>query len=226
MLDFADVIVLNKFEKRGAEDALRDVRKQWRRNHPERARLAGRSRCRCFRPSRAASTIRASIACSSSCARRSRPARRADAQSAQWEPDERRADAVRVARSADSGLAHSLPRGDRRRTAGARRQRCAARGGSCSHRRSVSTSRCAPCTMRRLPAPLDRYPDEALNDRAGRCDAARAACCLQPRARCDRRRGRRRAQALAAARQRSHAGAVLVQGARSRSSPATTTRRR
>ena len=39
MLDFADVIVLNKFEKRGAEDALRDVRKQWRRNHPDRARL-------------------------------------------------------------------------------------------------------------------------------------------------------------------------------------------
>jgi methylmalonyl-CoA mutase len=38
MLDFADMIVLNKFEKRGAEDALRDVRKQWRRNHPDRAR--------------------------------------------------------------------------------------------------------------------------------------------------------------------------------------------
>src|SRR5690606_9976084 len=40
MLDFADMVVLNKFEKRGAEDALRDVRKQWRRNHPDRARLA------------------------------------------------------------------------------------------------------------------------------------------------------------------------------------------
>ncbi len=32
MLDFADVVALNKFEKRGAEDALRDVRKQWKRN--------------------------------------------------------------------------------------------------------------------------------------------------------------------------------------------------
>ena len=32
MLDFADVIVLNKFDRRGGEDALRDVRKQWRRN--------------------------------------------------------------------------------------------------------------------------------------------------------------------------------------------------
>src|SRR5258708_34792011 len=40
MLDYADFIVLNKSEKRGAEDSLRDVRKQWRRNHHERSRLA------------------------------------------------------------------------------------------------------------------------------------------------------------------------------------------
>ncbi len=33
MLDFADLIILNKYDKRGAEDALRDVRKQWKRNH-------------------------------------------------------------------------------------------------------------------------------------------------------------------------------------------------
>jgi isobutyryl-CoA mutase len=39
MLDYADFIVLNKSDKRGAEDALRDVGKQWRRNHPERAQL-------------------------------------------------------------------------------------------------------------------------------------------------------------------------------------------
>ncbi|SDQ25813.1 methylmalonyl-CoA mutase family protein [Pseudoxanthomonas sp. CF125] len=32
MLDFAELIVLNKYDKRGAEDALRDVRKQWKRN--------------------------------------------------------------------------------------------------------------------------------------------------------------------------------------------------
>lgn len=32
MLDFADLIVLNKFDRRGAEDAFRDVRKQVRRN--------------------------------------------------------------------------------------------------------------------------------------------------------------------------------------------------
>ncbi len=32
MLDSAELVVLNKFDKRGAEDALRDVRKQWKRN--------------------------------------------------------------------------------------------------------------------------------------------------------------------------------------------------
>ncbi|MBL7878187.1 MAG: cobalamin-dependent protein [Cyclobacteriaceae bacterium] len=33
MLDFADVIALNKFDKRGALDALRDIKKQYQRNH-------------------------------------------------------------------------------------------------------------------------------------------------------------------------------------------------
>ena len=33
MLDFANVVVLNKFDKRGALDALRDVKKQYQRNH-------------------------------------------------------------------------------------------------------------------------------------------------------------------------------------------------
>ncbi|MEE8397714.1 MAG: cobalamin-dependent protein, partial [Desulfobacterales bacterium] len=32
MLDYADIVVVNKFEKQGAEDALRDVRKQVQRN--------------------------------------------------------------------------------------------------------------------------------------------------------------------------------------------------
>jgi methylmalonyl-CoA mutase len=39
MLDFAEFVVINKFEKRGGEDALRDVRKQWRRNHPAAGRI-------------------------------------------------------------------------------------------------------------------------------------------------------------------------------------------
>jgi methylmalonyl-CoA mutase len=33
MLDFADVIAINKFDKRGAQDALRDVKKQYQRNN-------------------------------------------------------------------------------------------------------------------------------------------------------------------------------------------------
>jgi len=33
MLDFADIVAVNKFDKRGAMDALRDVRKQYQRNH-------------------------------------------------------------------------------------------------------------------------------------------------------------------------------------------------
>lgn len=32
MLDYAELIVMNKFDRKGAEDALRDVKKQWRRN--------------------------------------------------------------------------------------------------------------------------------------------------------------------------------------------------
>lgn len=35
MLDFADWIVLNKSDRRGSDDALRDIRKQWRRNRVE-----------------------------------------------------------------------------------------------------------------------------------------------------------------------------------------------
>ena len=35
MLDYADLVVLNKYDRRGAEDALRDVRKQWKRNRLE-----------------------------------------------------------------------------------------------------------------------------------------------------------------------------------------------
>ena len=33
MLDFADVVAINKSDKRGAQDAIRDVRKQYKRNH-------------------------------------------------------------------------------------------------------------------------------------------------------------------------------------------------
>src|SRR5277367_3060191 len=33
MLDFADFVAINKFDRKGAQDALRDVRKQYQRNH-------------------------------------------------------------------------------------------------------------------------------------------------------------------------------------------------
>ena len=33
MLDFADIIAVNKFDKMGAADAVRDVKKQYHRNH-------------------------------------------------------------------------------------------------------------------------------------------------------------------------------------------------
>src|SRR5207248_9099490 len=33
MLDFADFVAINKFDRKGAADSLRDVRKQYQRNH-------------------------------------------------------------------------------------------------------------------------------------------------------------------------------------------------
>ena len=36
MLDLADLTVLNKFDRQGGEDALRDVRKQWKRSRERR----------------------------------------------------------------------------------------------------------------------------------------------------------------------------------------------
>jgi methylmalonyl-CoA mutase len=35
MLDFADLVAINKFDKRGAQDALRDVKKQYKRNRQQ-----------------------------------------------------------------------------------------------------------------------------------------------------------------------------------------------
>ncbi len=40
MLDFADFVAINKFDRKGAADALRDVRKQYQRNHELFARAA------------------------------------------------------------------------------------------------------------------------------------------------------------------------------------------
>ena len=58
MLDLAEIIVINKFDKRGAQDALRDVRKQWQRNHAG-VRRRPTTQSRSTRPSPASSTTRA-----------------------------------------------------------------------------------------------------------------------------------------------------------------------
>ncbi len=41
MLDLAEIVVINKFDRGGSQDALRDVRKQWRRNHVSFDRRGG-----------------------------------------------------------------------------------------------------------------------------------------------------------------------------------------
>ena len=58
MLDFADVIAINKFDKRGSLDALRDVRKQWQAQ-PQRVRHAPTTTCRSTARSPRSSTTRA-----------------------------------------------------------------------------------------------------------------------------------------------------------------------
>jgi methylmalonyl-CoA mutase len=57
MLDFADFVVINKFDRKGAEDALRDVRKQY-----QRTVSASRKKpktCRCLAPWRRVSMMMA-----------------------------------------------------------------------------------------------------------------------------------------------------------------------
>jgi hypothetical protein len=58
MLDFADLVVVNKFEKRGGEDAVRDVRKQVQRNRMVFDRPP--ETCRCSVPLLPSSTMTAS----------------------------------------------------------------------------------------------------------------------------------------------------------------------
>ena len=58
MLDFADFVAINKFDRKGAEDALRDVRKQYPAQ-PQACSARRRMRCRCSAPSPRASTTTA-----------------------------------------------------------------------------------------------------------------------------------------------------------------------
>jgi methylmalonyl-CoA mutase len=57
MLDFAEFVAINKFDRKGAADALRDVAKQVQRN--KEALDQRPTRCRCSAPWPAASTTTA-----------------------------------------------------------------------------------------------------------------------------------------------------------------------
>jgi methylmalonyl-CoA mutase len=101
MIDLADLVVLNKSDRQGADDALRDVRKQWRRNRAQFA--ASDDACRCSRRSRGAGTTPASIRLFAALA----------AQLGWREPVAARG-ARTGGRRADPARARALPRRDRR----------------------------------------------------------------------------------------------------------------
>ena len=67
MLDFADAVAINKFERRGAEDALRDVAPAARPQPRRVRRRAGRT-CRCSAPAPPRSTTTASPRSTTTCA--------------------------------------------------------------------------------------------------------------------------------------------------------------
>ena len=165
MLDFAELIALNKFEKRGAEDALRDVRKQWRRNHPtmklpdDEIPVFPTIASRFNDPGRQPAVRRALRACSIE----KRAASRAGQSRirAPMELVERHALCRRSARAI-------WPRS--RRTGGARARTCSI-APRLRAARTVCTRRCSALGDPLLPAPLERYADAALADAS---DPARA----------------------------------------------------
>ena len=173
MLDFADMIVLNKFEKRGAEDALRDVRKQWRRNHPDRMKLPD-DEVPVF-PTIASrfndpGVNRLFLAL---CARSTRrAASRAAGLRPRGAPLAEPAHRVPFARSAGAVRARALPRGNRR----AGHARRAARRDDAPMPRSARMGcicRCRRSAIRRLPAALAPAPATPAGNAA--LDALRTA---------------------------------------------------
>ena len=198
MLDFADLVVLNKFEKRGAEDALRDVRKQWRRNRVAFADRRTRT-CPVF-PTIAsqfndpgvnwlfAALCRAAATTSWRCRRdagRPRPRHHAEG-AARHRADSRRSACATSPRSREQGRGvDAQHRSAGRSRATARRRYWQSLRGA-RRRRAAAGAR----PLRRRRARPMRRP-HAL---------ARAARALQRRARRGRRRGRRAAARLAGAR--------------------------
>ena len=223
MLDFADLVVLNKFDKRGAEDALRDVRKQWRRNHPTQSKMPDDGRPGLSRPSPASSTIRASTGCSVAVRALDREKRRRG----RW--TQRDGAPLAVAPTEFVSRDPLIP-GRARRATSRRSPSRAARRAACRRRRrtprdarTACICRCRRCGDPPLPAPLaPRAPSERRRSDAA-LDALRAA--LQPRARRRRRRSAGRAARAGRSACRAITDArVLVHRARPRGRAATTTR--
>ena len=111
MLDLAEIVVINKFDKRGAEDALRDVRKQWKRNHVAFERRRRRdprlpNHRQPVQRSRPDLDVREPVPGD----RAQRPGAAPDA----WDPRDDGARARAARRRADPGQPGALPRGDRR----------------------------------------------------------------------------------------------------------------
>ena len=206
MLDYADFIVLNKSEKRGAEDSLRDVRKQWRRNHPQRAQLPDTelpvfptiaSRFNDPGVNRLFAAVCAAL-------------EEKHVGSAHWRVADAGPTSSQRARAARARLAHALPGGDR---AGRPRGACAHRGAGAGRAPRLRPVRILEIPARRGAARAARALPGPGSGGGGR-DAPRAACRLQPCPGGDRQRGRGGAEGVAGARALGDRGHLYVQGAR------------
>jgi isobutyryl-CoA mutase len=181
MLDFAEFVAINKFDRKGAADALRDVAKQVQRNR-EAFTHAARARCRCSAPWPAASTTTASPRCTRRCCRacalglktsEGRLPRVATRHSTHQVPI---VPAARVRYLAD--IADTV-RGYKR--VPANRPRWRARSSSCA-----PPARCSPSaspTSRAPPKPRSTWPSSARRGWTRRREEAAGACgptCRRP----------------------------------------------
>ncbi len=213
MLDFADMIVLNKFEKRGAEDALRDVRKQWRRNHPAARAAPGCAGAgvsdhrQPLQRSRRQSSVRRAV---QGARHQGQDGRRSNVA---WKPTsvgptEFVSRDPLIPGTRTRYLAEIAANG-RRRTAGCGSARWKPPARAYGLYESLRALHDAP-----LPAPLERYPESALNDpqadatrRELRAAYNRALDAIGAEGVGELKRWPQRVQG-------DHAGAVLIQGAR------------
>ena len=208
MLELADAVVLNKFDRRGGEDALRDVKKQWRRNHPDRGGGARRPGSRSTRASPAAGTTRAPTACSRSS---SASSPRAASPASRRRP-RRPGGCPRRCRSCPPSAPATWPRSPRPCAA-------TARGSSATRRRRAARS-AWPKALRALG---DRVPEMAQPYEAAALQRRRASAEILALRRAVRRgagravrRRARRARALARDARALHRRGAELRGARPR----------